>query len=104
MVQPLDQEANAPIKVAQLAPVGAARVAAAPIRDTAPPSALKVYTVRAGDTLSAIAIWLALHVIGFRGRGLAFINIALVTVWLAVAIGLVRRHRALVRTAPQGGS
>ncbi len=51
---PIKRDPHAPIKVAQVAAVdaGAARVAA-PVREAVP--TLKVYTVRAGDTLYAIA-------------------------------------------------
>ncbi len=52
---PIRRDPNAPIRVAQLAAVEAVptRAAAAPIRDSAP--SLKLHTVRAGDTLYAIA-------------------------------------------------
>jgi membrane-bound lytic murein transglycosylase D len=54
---PMKHDANAPVKVAQLATVPAARSARAPAAaaiETSSPS-LKLYTVRPGDTLYAIA-------------------------------------------------
>jgi membrane-bound lytic murein transglycosylase D len=51
---PMKRDANAPVKVAQLATIDPARAAAAPAREAASPS-LKLYTVRPGDTLFAIA-------------------------------------------------
>jgi membrane-bound lytic murein transglycosylase D len=53
---PMKRDANAPIKVAQLAMADAAPATrvAAPVRETKPAGA-KVYTVRAGDTLYNIA-------------------------------------------------
>ena len=51
---PIGRDAAAPIKVAQLAPAQAATRVAAPMREAVP--SLRVYTVRAGDTLYAIAL------------------------------------------------
>jgi len=51
---PIGHEPAAPIRVAQLAPAQAATRVAAPVRESGP--AARVYTVRAGDTLYAIAL------------------------------------------------
>ena len=51
---PMARDAAAPIRVAQLAPAQPATRVAAPVREAAP--SLRVYTVRAGDTLYAIAL------------------------------------------------
>ncbi|HEY1558234.1 MAG TPA: Npt1/Npt2 family nucleotide transporter [Kofleriaceae bacterium] len=65
-------------------------------------AAIDTLAVRAGDSASALLIWIAIHQIGMRGRGLAFVNVALVAAWLAIAAGLVHRHRALrvIQEAP----
>ena len=49
---PIKRDANAPIKVAQLAAVESAPATrlAAPVKETQP-AGMKLYTVRAGDTL-----------------------------------------------------
>ena len=56
-------------------------------------TAIDTFAVRAGDTLSAIVIWIGVHEIGFRGRQLALVNILLATLWFAVTVGIVQFHR-----------
>jgi AAA family ATP:ADP antiporter len=56
-------------------------------------TAIDTFAVRAGDTISALVIWIGVRGIGFHGRQLAAVNVALVAVWLAVAAGVVHHHR-----------
>ena len=58
-------------------------------------AALDTFFVRAGDTMSALLVGFGIHQLGFTARNLAFINLALVTVWLATAGGIARRHRVI---------
>ncbi len=58
-------------------------------------AAIDTFAVRAGDTLSALVIWIGVRQIGFHGRQLAVVNIVLVAVWLAIAAGIVHQHRRL---------
>jgi len=62
-------------------------------------AAIDTLAVRAGDTASALVIWLAIHQLGLRGRGLAFVNVGLVLAWLAIAMGLAST-RALAKPPP----
>jgi AAA family ATP:ADP antiporter len=61
-------------------------------------TAIDTFAVRAGDTLSALVIWLGVRRIGFHGRDLAVVNVVLVALWLAVALGVVHHHRRRART------
>jgi AAA family ATP:ADP antiporter len=63
-------------------------------------AAIDTFFVRAGDTLSAVLVGLGIHQLGFRGRELAIVNVALIVVWFAVAAGIARRHRVLTRELP----
>lgn len=56
-------------------------------------AAIDTFAVRAGDTASALVIWIGVAGLGVRGRGLAAVNVALVAVWLGLAAGVVRLHR-----------
>lgn len=58
-------------------------------------AAIDTFVVRAGDALSALVVWCGIHLIGLGPRGLAATNIGLVAVWLAIALGIARRYRAL---------
>ena len=64
-------------------------------------AAIDTFAVRAGDTFSAVVIWIGVRQIGFHGRQLAVVNIVLVAVWLLIAAGIVRSHRrrSLLRKA-----
>jgi len=54
-------------------------------------AAIDTFVVRAADTLSALFVWLSVA-LGMDGRGLAIINLALIGVWLAIAVAISRRH------------
>jgi AAA family ATP:ADP antiporter len=58
-------------------------------------AAIDTFFVRAGDTLSAVLVGVGIHQLGLTGRDLAFANLSLITVWLAIAAGIARRHRAI---------
>jgi AAA family ATP:ADP antiporter len=63
-------------------------------------AAIDTFFVRFGDTLSAVLVGLGIHQLGFGGRQLAFVNLGLVAVWIAIAAGIVRRHRVLSPDRP----
>ncbi len=58
-------------------------------------AAIDTFFVRAGDTLSAIVVGVGIHRLGFGGRELAFANVVLVAVWIAIAVGIAHRHRVI---------
>ena len=58
-------------------------------------AAIDTFFVRAGDTFSAVLVGLWIHQVGLGRRALAFVNVGLVLVWLAMCIGIAREHRKL---------
>jgi AAA family ATP:ADP antiporter len=64
-------------------------------------AAIDTFFVRAGDLLAALIVGVGIHELGFRGRELAFVNLGLALVWLAIAAGIVRHHRALTRKSSE---
>jgi AAA family ATP:ADP antiporter len=58
-------------------------------------AAIDTFFVRAGDTLSAVLVGVGIHQLGFGGSQFALVNLVLIAVWFAVAIGIARRHRRL---------
>lgn len=58
-------------------------------------AAIDTFFVRAGDTLSAVLVGIGIHRLGFAGRDLAVVNLGLIVLWLAIAIGIARRHREI---------
>jgi AAA family ATP:ADP antiporter len=58
-------------------------------------AAIDTFFIRAGDTLSAVLVGLAIHQAGMAGRDLAVVNLGLCVGWLAIAAMLAHRHRAL---------
>jgi ATP:ADP antiporter, AAA family len=60
-------------------------------------AAIDTFVVRIGDTLSALVVWVGIHVIGLGPRGVAASNVVLVAVWLAIAVGIARQHRKISR-------
>ncbi len=58
--------------------------------------ALDTFFVRAGDVVSAAIVFAGTQWLGLGVRGFARGNLALVVVWAAVAVLLLREHRALV--------
>ncbi len=62
---------------------------------------------RAGDVLSAATVFIGTTVLALTTSGLAFFNMALVVIWLVVAVAVGREYRELVRSGrpprPRGG-
>jgi AAA family ATP:ADP antiporter len=54
------------------------------------------FFVRAGDVLSAGVVFVGTAWLGLSVEGFALVNVALVVVWLALAVRLLRRNRELV--------
>jgi AAA family ATP:ADP antiporter len=63
-------------------------------------TAIDTFAVRAGDTLSALVIWVGVRKAGFHGRELAVINLVLVACWLLVATLIARRARQHSASVP----
>jgi ATP:ADP antiporter, AAA family len=63
--------------------------------------AVETFFWRAGDMFSAIATFAIVQVLGVGVRGYAVINLALVVLWILVAVNLYRENRRLVaETSP----
>ena len=60
-------------------------------------AAIDTIFVRAGDLSSAGLVFLG-SLLAFRVRDFAFVNMALVLVWLLIVVGIGRRHRKLTET------
>lgn len=58
-------------------------------------AAIDVFFVRFGDTVSAVVVGVGLHSLGMSVRGLAIVNVCLISVWIVVAIAIARRHAKL---------
>lgn len=64
-------------------------------------AAIDTFFVRFGDTISAVLIGVGIHQLDFGAREIAVVNLVLITVWFAVALGIARRHRTLVPAADE---
>lgn len=58
-------------------------------------AAIDTFFMRAGDTLSAVLVGFGIHQLGFGRTELALVNLVLIGVWIAIVIGIARRHRTL---------
>jgi AAA family ATP:ADP antiporter len=58
--------------------------------------AIDAFFVRAGDLLQAVVVFLGVNVLALTTRGFAFVNVVLVMVWIALALGIAREHRKMV--------
>ncbi|HEY5927741.1 MAG TPA: MFS transporter [Kofleriaceae bacterium] len=58
---------------------------------------MDTFFVRAGDAISAIVVALGIHQFGFGARELAFVNVALIIVWMGIAFAISHAHRMLQR-------
>jgi AAA family ATP:ADP antiporter len=58
-------------------------------------AATDVFFVRIGDALAAGVIALGLHAFGLRPEQLAYINVAVCALWIAICVGIAREHRRL---------
>ena len=59
--------------------------------------AVETFFWRAGDMLSAIAIVVAIQVVGLEMRGFALMNLGIVAIWLIISTSLHREHKNLTR-------
>jgi AAA family ATP:ADP antiporter len=64
--------------------------------------AIDTVFVRAGDTLQALLVWVGTTFLAFRTQHFAMVNLALVVVWIALAVMTGIEHRRLVREAGPG--
>jgi ATP:ADP antiporter, AAA family len=62
------------------------------------------FFVRAGDLLSAGLVYLGTTVLALSVQGFARTNLVLITVWISVALLLVREHRRLASSPPPPSS
>ena len=51
-----------------------------------------------------LVVAVGLHVLHFGPRSFAFVNVALVLVWILLNVGIAREHRKLVPDDPGGTS
>ena len=58
---------------------------------------MDTFFVRAGDAISAIVVALGIHQFGVGGRELAFVNVALIIVWMGIAFAIAHAHRLMQR-------
>ena len=61
--------------------------------------AIDTVFVRAGDVLSAVLVYVGLNLLGFSNRGFALVNLALVGMWLVLAVRIGQHHRRLTTEA-----
>ncbi len=59
-------------------------------------AAIDTIFVRFGDAASAAVVAVGLHVLHFGPRSFAFVNVALVLVWILLNVGIAREHRKMV--------
>ncbi|MFN0245851.1 MAG: NTP/NDP exchange transporter [Kofleriaceae bacterium] len=62
-------------------------------------AAIDTFFVRFGDTIAALLVALALHTFGLSAAELSIANLLLVGVWIAITVGIARRHAKLSRGA-----
>jgi hypothetical protein len=62
--------------------------------------AIDTLFMRAGDTLSALLVFVGLNLLGFGTRGFALVNLALVVLWLLLALRIGRGYARLSAAAP----
>ena len=58
--------------------------------------AIDTFFVRVGDGLSALLVFLGTAYLGFHARQFAMVNLALVVVWIVLAVGIARENARLV--------
>ena len=58
-------------------------------------AAIDTFFVRMGDALAAGLVAVGLHVLAFDARSFAFMNVGIIVVWIAVAVGIAKRHKEL---------
>ncbi|MBW2543804.1 MAG: hypothetical protein JRF15_17120 [Deltaproteobacteria bacterium] len=67
--------------------------------------AIDTIFVRTGDVLAGLTVWFGTNLLALSNQGYFAFNVALVLIWLAGAIVLIREHRKLteVNAAAEGG-
>lgn len=63
--------------------------------------AIDTFFVRSGDLLSAAIVFLGTGVMRLSVKGFATANVALILMWIAVALVILRRHQVLVQRRAQ---
>jgi ATP:ADP antiporter, AAA family len=58
-------------------------------------SAIDTFFVRGGDVISAGFVFIGAHWLSLTVPGMAFLNVALVAVWIAIIVLIRRRHKVL---------
>jgi len=66
--------------------------------------AIETFLVRLGDGLAAATILFGIHFFALTTVGFFMVNVALVLVWLAIAVEVVREHRHLLPAGGEGRS
>src|SRR5262249_19831122 len=66
--------------------------------------AIETFLVRLGDGLAAATILFGIHFFALTTVGFFMVNVALVLVWLAIAVEVVREHRHLLPPGGEGRS
>jgi AAA family ATP:ADP antiporter len=61
--------------------------------------AADTFVVRTGDMFSAALVFAGTHWLALGVRGFAVVNLAIIAVWLLLAVRLVQRYRALSSAA-----
>ena len=56
-------------------------------------AAIDTFVVRAADVLSAGLVWTGIHALGDGARSLAYVNVALVVLWIVTAARIAHRRR-----------
>jgi AAA family ATP:ADP antiporter len=59
-------------------------------------AAIDTFFVRFGDSAAAGIVFVGLHTLGFGPRSFAIVNIALISVWILLNVGIAREHKKLV--------
>jgi hypothetical protein len=59
--------------------------------------AIDTFFVRSGDLLSAAIVFVGTSVLGLSIARFALVNVAIVVVWIGLALVVLNRHRALVQ-------
>ncbi|MCR9093135.1 MAG: hypothetical protein NXI30_02860 [bacterium] len=62
-------------------------------------AAIDTFFVRLGDTVSAGLVFVGLNVIGFGVAAFAWLNVAMIGLWIGLSAGIARQHRALTETS-----
>lgn len=60
-------------------------------------AAIDTFFVRMGDSLAAGLVAVGIHVLSFGASSFAWMNVAIVLVWIAVAAGVAKQHRKLTK-------